>query len=213
MSYSLEEIAGVLKSARQKKQLSQRDLSEKVGMPQSHISKIENAAVDLKVSSLTELARALELELVFVPRKALPAVQSLIRTSRDYKDIVKATSGAGLRVLGRLQKSAEQLQKLQPNLAALRQIQRTAEALKPFRLPDTSLKNLKQVASQMDKFRKTWEKLEPYTLDQATVRSIQHIDNELSDLRNRAAHSVTVPSVPETRTVPAYQLTTDDDDG
>lgn len=81
MSYSLEEIAGTLKTARHNKQLSQRELSDKVGLPQSHISKIENATVDLKLSSLSELARALELELVLVPKKALPAVQSLIRTS------------------------------------------------------------------------------------------------------------------------------------
>lgn len=83
MTYSLEEIAGTLKAARQGKQLSQRALSDRVGLAQSHISKIENAAVDLQVSTLIELARALELELLLVPRKLLPAVQSLVRTSRE----------------------------------------------------------------------------------------------------------------------------------
>ena len=50
-------------------------------MPQAHISKIENNTVDLRLSSLLALAHALDLELTLVPRKALPAVQSLIRTT------------------------------------------------------------------------------------------------------------------------------------
>jgi transcriptional regulator with XRE-family HTH domain len=84
MSYSIEEIAATLKAARQSKQLSQRALSEKVGLTQSHISRIENAVVDLQVSNLIELARALELELVLVPKKVLPPVQSLVRNSAAH---------------------------------------------------------------------------------------------------------------------------------
>ena len=49
------------------------------GMPQSHISKIENGAVDLKTSSLIELARVLDLEFMLVPRTFVPTVQGLQR--------------------------------------------------------------------------------------------------------------------------------------
>ena len=45
----------------------------------SHVSKIENGAVDLRVSSLAELARALDLELTLVRRKTVPAVRSITR--------------------------------------------------------------------------------------------------------------------------------------
>ena len=73
------EISNTLKEARQAKQLSQRQLARMAGVPQSHISKIENAGVDLRISSLTEIARALDLELMLVPRKAVPVLRSIMR--------------------------------------------------------------------------------------------------------------------------------------
>jgi HTH-type transcriptional regulator/antitoxin HipB len=79
MASSLGVIPEILRSARQSKRLSQRALAEKVGVPQSHISKIESGNVDLQTSSLIELARALDLEVQLVPRRLLPAVQALER--------------------------------------------------------------------------------------------------------------------------------------
>jgi len=212
MSYLLEEIAGTLRTARHKQQLSQRELSDKVGLPQSHISKIENATVDLKLSSLSELARALELELVLVPKKALPAVQSLIRTSGASKNLVLAKSSPEGRTMRRLKRSTKDLQKLQPNFKALREMQRLANEMTQIQLPRKSLDELKKIATQMDKFRKQWESIKPYTLDQATMSSIQKLSKQLTDIRNRTAHSFTIPGVVST-SAPAYQLTEDEDDG
>lgn len=79
MTYLSDQIPKSLKLARKSKGLSQRDLSARSGVPQSHISKIESGAVDLRVSSLVELARTLGLELVLVPRKDLPAVTAVMR--------------------------------------------------------------------------------------------------------------------------------------
>ena len=79
MIHSTEHIALALKSAREARGLSQRALSAKSGIPQGHISKVENGAVDLRVSSLVELARILDLELMFVPRKVVPAVHAFIQ--------------------------------------------------------------------------------------------------------------------------------------
>jgi len=73
----IEYLARALKKAREDKKLSQRALSQRIGMPQAHISKIENAAVDLRASNLIEMARALDLEVMLVPRKYVPAVTSL----------------------------------------------------------------------------------------------------------------------------------------
>ncbi len=85
MTYATEHIAAILRSAREARGLSQRALGAKAGVPQSHISKIENGTVDLRASSLVELARALELELVLVPRRTLPAVHAVAhaRTTGD----------------------------------------------------------------------------------------------------------------------------------
>ena len=79
LSYIAQEFSEQLRAAREKKGLSQRALSALTGVPQSHISKIENSGVDLRLSSLTAIARALDLELTLVPRKALPAVKSISR--------------------------------------------------------------------------------------------------------------------------------------
>ena len=79
MTYATEHVAHTLRNAREARGMSQRALSARAGIPQSHISKIENGAVDLRVSSLVELARVLDLDLVLVPRKAVSAVHAIVR--------------------------------------------------------------------------------------------------------------------------------------
>ena len=77
--YSTEHVIQTLKLARRDKRLSQRELGAKAGVPQGHISKIENGTVDLKLSSLIGLARILGLEVMLVPRNLVPAVETLAR--------------------------------------------------------------------------------------------------------------------------------------
>lgn len=78
MSYATDDLLGTLRTARTQAKLSQRALSARTGVPQSHISKIESGATDLRLSSLVELARALDYELVLVPRRLLPAVEAVV---------------------------------------------------------------------------------------------------------------------------------------
>lgn len=80
MSYTIEAIVSRLKEARERNNLSQRELSKLAGVPQSHISRIENGEVNLRLSSLIELARVLGLELALVPRSAMSAVNAIART-------------------------------------------------------------------------------------------------------------------------------------
>lgn len=80
MTVRNEEIAAGLKAARFAKGLTQKELGCRVGMPQSHISKIESGGVDLQLSSLTELSRALDLEGTLVPRAAVLALKTVLRT-------------------------------------------------------------------------------------------------------------------------------------
>jgi len=81
MSVEVEHIGKAIKQAREAKGLSQRALAKNSGIPQSHISKIETVGVDITLGSLLALTRALDLEPVLVPRKLIPAVRSIIRTS------------------------------------------------------------------------------------------------------------------------------------
>ncbi len=87
MTYSTQEITNQIKITRKEKGISQRALSAKVGLPQGHISKIENGRVDLQTSSLIEIARALDLELVLIPRTLLPAVLAIQHASSTLKSI------------------------------------------------------------------------------------------------------------------------------
>lgn len=82
-----EDIADTLRRARAVKHLSQRELGERTGVPQSHISKIEQGAVDLRVSSLKAIANALDLDIALVPKKAMPAVKSIARSADQRASI------------------------------------------------------------------------------------------------------------------------------
>jgi predicted XRE-type DNA-binding protein len=89
----IEHIGKAIKQARQAKGLSQRALARSSGIPQSHISKVETVGVDLTLSSLLALSRALDLEPMLVPRKLIPAVGSLIRTTMQGSRYPGATPG------------------------------------------------------------------------------------------------------------------------
>ena len=93
MSFAIRHLTRALKAARKDKGLSQRDLCAKTGIPQSHISKIESGAVDLRLSSLIEFARMLDLEVTLVPRKLVPAVQSLIRGAAGVSEPSSRSEG------------------------------------------------------------------------------------------------------------------------
>ncbi|GLR64724.1 helix-turn-helix domain-containing protein [Marinospirillum insulare] len=86
MSYVTEQLLEDLREARTSKGFSQRDLSARSGVPQSHISKIESGGVDLRVSSLIALARVLDLELFLAPKKSITAINSIIRSSKGIQD-------------------------------------------------------------------------------------------------------------------------------
>ena len=79
MDYEIEYLTKALKKAREDKKLSQRALSKKTGIPQAQISKIENAGVDLQTSSLLGLARALDLEVMLIPRPLVPMMSHLVK--------------------------------------------------------------------------------------------------------------------------------------
>jgi len=78
-----EQITQRLRAVRLAKGIRQAQLSRLAGVPQAQISRIEANAVDLRVSSLVGLSHALDLEVALVPRKLMPAIQSLMRQLTD----------------------------------------------------------------------------------------------------------------------------------
>ena len=116
--HATESVAEALRAAREAKGLSQRALGERAGAPQSHISKVENGLVDLRVSSLVAITRAVDLELVLVPRRSIPAVDSVARSFAGDETRGGRTARRALRELTRLHDSLEALEALARRAAA-----------------------------------------------------------------------------------------------
>lgn len=127
----LQQIASVFIAARQRAGLSQRALGAKVGLAQSHISKIERAAVDPQLSSLVEIARALGLEFMLIPTQLVPAVQAL---QREVAPDPRRTPSGIDDDLTRLARHARELLNRVPELRALSDLASAADDLRAARL-------------------------------------------------------------------------------
>jgi transcriptional regulator with XRE-family HTH domain len=132
---NLMPIITALAAARHRAGLSQRALADKVGLAQSHISKIERGAVDPQTTSLVEVARVLGLELSLVPTSLMPALQALIRESVPNPQALASSLD---HELTRLARRARALMKNLPNLKVLPSIARAADELRVARLDEAS---------------------------------------------------------------------------
>jgi transcriptional regulator with XRE-family HTH domain len=63
--------------------LSQAALAAKLGLRQRQISDLERGTVDARVSTIQNVARALDLELMLIPRHLISAVESLQRAGGE----------------------------------------------------------------------------------------------------------------------------------
>ena len=78
-------IAKILQESRIHQGLSQRELSQRSGLTQAQISRIENGEVDLRLSSLVALVNVLELKLILTPRTlGQPAITRQEKPPRGY---------------------------------------------------------------------------------------------------------------------------------
>src|ERR1700749_2233529 len=75
-------IQGQVRVARESKGLTQADVGSRIGQPQSSVSRIERGG-DLRVSTLLEMARVLELEPMLIPKRLVPAVRALVEHAAD----------------------------------------------------------------------------------------------------------------------------------
>jgi HTH-type transcriptional regulator/antitoxin HipB len=63
---------------RKRRGLSQADLGRRLRMPQSQIARIEKGDSDIRLSTLVEMARALDLEPMLVPKHLISPVRYMI---------------------------------------------------------------------------------------------------------------------------------------
>lgn len=72
------DFARTIRLQRNRKGISQSELGHRLKMPQSQIARIEAGDRDIRLSTLTEIARALDLEPMLIPKRLIPAVRYMI---------------------------------------------------------------------------------------------------------------------------------------
>lgn len=198
MTYATADIASALRAARGAKGLTQRDLSKLVDVPQGHISKIESGGVDLRVSSLIELARALDLELTLVPRKSLPAVQSVVRSTAESGGALSSSRREKLKELARLNSRLAELIHSFPDSIQLAQVGRQIRDLEHLPLTKEDRDTLDEVHTILSQARRS----KNLKWIQSALAQLQRLRNEIVSGRLLA---------PRTETVrPAYSLDEDE---
>jgi len=209
MVYAIEDIARTLKEARETKDLSQRALSAKVGLTQAHISRIENASTDVQLSNLMELARALDLELMLVPRKAVPAVQGLVRNI----DTPTPGSTEPSKAMRHLERVGEFLFARYPEAKDVERLRHLIAAFKNFRLAKEQIHMIDSAARDLQHISLSLQKTKTRDLSASSAerQRIQQITNQLREMRNAIVHAV--PSENLNRIQPAYRLDEGGSDG
>lgn len=200
MSAGIEEIAGSVREARIAKALTQKELGQRVGLPQSHISKIEKGTVDLKLSSLVEIARALDLEITLVPRKALPAVEGAVRAHGTTVETSRAVS-----LLNEQAQIAERIKANFPDLSQVEGFQNAIRSIPRLQFDAAQLKALDK-ALQPAKRLKTI--VEAQGGAAALAKRIEEATSALRHFRNIQVHHA--PLIEAARQLPAYRLEEDD---
>jgi transcriptional regulator with XRE-family HTH domain len=210
MIYAIKEIAGTFKQARERKGLSQRELSALSGVRQYQISKFENGAVDLRLSSLIELTRALDLELTLVPRKSVSAVKSIVRSSEP--------KGAGTTTLKELNRTLDAVRSLRatyPELDALTKLQNNIQAFRNIQGIGREMEALREITKpvrELQKLTETSRKLaQAASLSREQLRALQEASTAAQSLRNQLVHNIAVTPSPSPR--PAYSLDEEGSDG
>lgn len=78
-----QSLSKVLRDARLNRHLTQQELARKLGLRQRQISDLERAAMDPRLSTFLDVARALDLELMLIPRHLISAVEGLQHAGSD----------------------------------------------------------------------------------------------------------------------------------
>ncbi len=196
MGYESDHLSTAIQKARVRMGLSQRDLSTKSGVSQAQISKFENGTIDLRLSSLVALFRAVELELELVPRACLPAVQSIVRSTTpraaiNPKLFTKAKFALDS-VLQELAKSGQWPREYE-------HLQEHLDFLERARIPATQTENFKRLVKHLEDSQKT-------PLDFEKIKKLLRRTKELRKQIERTRSNESLPLGP------AYSLKEEDRD-
>lgn len=200
MTYAGEHIIRALREARREKGLSQRELSTLAGVPQSHISKIERGTVNIQLAGLLELARALDLEIVPVPRKLVPAVEAIVRRSESGHARPSEDTRLAQKDLSRIRRRAREIKQTPENAQDIFNLQRITSELENYRLGENEREQIRNIS----------ELIRLSSEGSGAQKRLHQAAQDLQRLRNSLAHRVTPPPEPVR---PAYALDEGEDNG
>lgn len=195
MAYKTEHITQQIRATREARNMSQRELSARSGLTQSHISQIERGTMEPGLASLVDVARALDLEIVLAPKKLMPAIGNILDSASVMSDTLTSQQRS---LVGRINRwlaegrnrfaIASDADNLKDSLALLRHLPLSADELE--KLSDLAM-NLQR-----------WQSEPP------AATQLSEFARAIRSLRNAAVHRDRDGAVPRS----AYALDEDDDD-
>jgi transcriptional regulator with XRE-family HTH domain len=195
MGYKSEDLVQAMKDRRTAARISQRALSDRSGLTQAHISQIETGSLEPGLSSFIDMARGLDLEVVLVPKKLLPAVRGILRQTPAEQSSPQAGEAA-LREISQGERLVAKQKHLYGSSADL---DRIADYLRFFRQVPLRKSDLETVS-------KAIKTLKRYQASPQSKHTVATIAADLQQLRNRVAHS------PSETPRSAYAMNEEDDD-
>ena len=86
-------LGQALRRRRHELKLTQADVARRLGTTQSYVGGVERSDRDARWGTVLEMARALEMELVLVPRERIAAVEAAVSLAPD-DEVPPLTGGA-----------------------------------------------------------------------------------------------------------------------
>jgi transcriptional regulator with XRE-family HTH domain len=178
VGYKSEDLIRELRDRRTDASVSQRALSARSGLTQGHISQIETGTLEPGLSSFIDMARALNLEVVLVPKKFLPAVQGVLRQTPAEQSSPQEGEAA-LREIARGERLVIKLKQLYGSSADLDRIADYLRFLRHARLRKPDIQIVTNAINKLRRFQAS-----PQSKD-----VVASIVADVQQLRNRVAHS------------------------
>lgn len=194
MTYKTEHITQQLRAAREGQKVSQRELSARSGLTQSHISQIERGTMEPGLGSLVDVARALDLEIVLAPKKLMPAIRNILDSSSTSNDVLTSDQR---KLVARLERW----------LAQFGYGAGTRADADIFKDSLALLRHLPLTPDELDMLKRAADRLETSRADKMSRQEMGAIAREIRQLRNAAVHRDRDDAVPRS----AYALDEDDD--
>jgi transcriptional regulator with XRE-family HTH domain len=178
VGYKSEDLIRELRDRRTDASVSQRALSARSGLTQGHISQIETGTLEPGLSSFIDMARALNLEVVLVPKKFLPAVQGVLRQTPAEQSSPQEGEAA-LREIARGERLVIKLKQLYGSSADLDRIADYLRFLRHARLRKPDIQIVTNAINKLRRFQAS-----PQSKD-----VVASIAADVQQLRNRVARS------------------------